>query len=81
MKSSSYGTVVGFVFLSTQENDIDLGSGGTGHRQIFMTSNGHIPIQNTLGRSQLCLVPVVVENYCRAGQATDKNMAHSHCIL
>jgi len=22
-----------------------------------------------------------VENYCRAGQATDNNMAHAHCML
>lgn len=58
MKSCSYGTVVGSVILSTQENDTDLGSDGTGHRQVFMTSNGCIPVQNTLGRSQLCLVHV-----------------------
>jgi hypothetical protein len=56
MKSSSYGTVMGFVLLSTEENDIGLGSGGTAHRQIFMTSIGYIPVHDTLGRSQLCLV-------------------------
>jgi len=22
-----------------------------------------------------------VEKYCRAGQATDDNMAHAHCVL
>ena len=22
-----------------------------------------------------------VEEYCRAGQATDENMAHAHCVL
>jgi len=22
-----------------------------------------------------------VENFCRAGQATDDNMAHAHCML
>ena len=58
MKSFSYGTVVRIVLLSTQENDNDLGSGGTGHRQIFMSSKGYISVQNTLGRSQLCLVRV-----------------------
>jgi len=28
-------------------------------------------------------MPVVryVEKYCRAGQATDDNMAHAHCML
>ena len=24
---------------------------------------------------------VIVEKYCRAGQATDENMAHAHCML
>jgi hypothetical protein len=28
-----------------------------------------------------CLVRDDVEKYCRAGQATDENMAHAHCML
>jgi hypothetical protein len=28
-----------------------------------------------------CAVYENVEKYCKAGQATDDNMAHAHCVL
>jgi len=30
---------------------------------------------------KLCRLLDNVEKYCRAGQATDDNMAHAHCML
>jgi hypothetical protein len=41
--------------LSNQENRSDLGSGGTGRRQLLMTSSRCIPITHTKGCSAVVL--------------------------
>jgi len=36
---------------------------------------------NTFLFSKIALFMGYVAKYCRAGQATDENMAHAHCVL
>ena len=39
----------------------------------------HIFVYNVFRKS--CLLLDNVEEHCRAGQATDENMTHMHCML
>jgi hypothetical protein len=43
--------------------------------------NTQFVFNNFLFFSKSCLLWDNVENYCRAGQTTDDNMAHAHCML
>jgi hypothetical protein len=38
-------------------------------------------VLNTFLYSKIALFMGYVVKYCRAGQATDENMAHAHCVL
>jgi len=54
-------------------------------REIFQTKvvkkvKTHISSSETVFRKS-CRLWDNVEKYCRAGQATDDNMAHAHCML
>jgi len=41
----------------------------------------HFEFSNFFFFFKLCHLWDNVEKYCRAGQATDDNMAHAHCML
>jgi hypothetical protein len=50
------------------------------HKVVQETKTHHILFSVTFFR-KLCRLSDNVGKYCRAGQATDNNMAHAHCML
>jgi len=55
-------------------------------REMFQTTvvekiKTHILCSKTFFFRKSCLLWDNVQKYCRAGQATDNNMAYAHCML
>jgi hypothetical protein len=73
MKTNKHFFIISRSFVLRTRNVSD--------KRCTENQNTHFVISNFFFFQKTCCLLDNVEKYCRAGQATDDNMVHEHCML